>query len=193
MHTKKVKLEDIATIMTGLPILRYMDKYDSIKQKTISNMPFFSIDDDFQIEEEYISKDIKEQFYSRKHDILYKIQQQNFAKEIINETGAIIPNTYIIIRCNENVNSTFLTYYLNDPRVEYEIRRNIDSTRIMKVNNQILKNLIIHLPEKEVQDKQAELISKINERIKLKNKSIKCDEKLINSLYDDVIGDTYEI
>ena len=62
----------------------------------------------------------------------------------------------------------------------------------MKVSTRILKDLEILLPEKEQQDKQAELITKINERIELKKKLIECDEKLINSLYDGIIGDEYE-
>lgn len=193
MSTQEVKLEDIATIITGLPVQRYINKEDSVKQKIITNMSIFETDEEFEIEEENISNDIKERFYSKKHDILYKVQQQSFAKEITTETNAIIPNSYIIIRVDKaRVNPTYLTYYLNDPRVDYEIKRTIDTTRIMKVSTRILKDLKIILPDKEFQDTNAELISKINQRMELKKKSINCDEKLINSLYDDIIGDQYE-
>jgi len=193
LKTKEYKLEDIASVITGLPLQRYVNKEDSIKQKVIKTMPFFMIGKKFETEEEEISEDIKERFYSQEHDILYKVQQPSFAKEITTEKGAIISNNYNIIRVDSSiVNSTFLTYYLNDPRVDYEIQRTIDSTRIMKVSTRILKDLKILLPEKEEQDKQATIIKKVNERIELKNKSIECDEKLINSLYDDIIGDTYE-
>jgi len=193
MQIQKYKLKDIATIITGLPIQRYIGKEDSIKKPIINNMPIFAIDEKFETEEELISKDIKERFYSQEHDILYKVQQQSFAKEITTETGAIIPNSYLIIRVDTTkVNPTFLTYYLNDPRVDYEIQRSIDSTKIMKVNTTILKELMVMLPEKQIQDQNAQLINKINQRIELKKKSIQCDEKLINSLYDKVIGDQYE-
>ncbi len=193
MQIQQYKLKDIATIITGLPIQRYIGKEDSIKKPIINNMPIFAIDEKFETEEELISKDIKERFYSQEHDILYKVQQQSFAKEITTETGAIIPNSYLIIRADTTkVNPTFLTYYLNDPRVDYEIQRSIDSTKIMKVNTKILKELMVMLPEKQIQDQNAQLINKINQRIELKKKSIQCDEKLINSLYDKVIGDQYE-
>lgn len=192
VQIKKVKLEDIATVITGLPLQRYIGKDDAIKQQVIQTMPFFKIGEKFKTEEAEISEDIKDRFYSQEHDILYKVQQPSFAKEITTETGAIISNNYIIIRVDSTkVNSTFLTYYLNDPRVDYEIQRTIDSTRIMKVSTRILKDLKILLPEKEQQDKQAELITKINERIELKKKLIECDKKLINSLYDGIIGDEY--
>lgn len=156
-------------------------------------MPMLEINEEFPTEEEEIKADINPRFFSREHDILYKVQQHSFAKEITTETNAIITNNYLIIRINnqKEVNPTFLTYYLNDPRVEYQIQRTIDSTKIMKVSTKILKNLTILLPEKEVQDKQVELINKINQRIELKKKSINCDEKLINSLYDTIIGDAY--
>lgn len=192
MQTKEVKLEDIATVITGLPLQRYLGKEDSVKQKVIQTKTFVGIDEKFKTKKEDISEDIKERFYSQEHDILYKVQQPSFAKEITTEVGAIISNNYNIIRVDHSiVNSTFLTYYLNDPRVDYEIQRTIDSTRIMKVSTRILKDLKILLPEKEKQDKQADLIRKINERIEVKKKSIECDEKLINSLYDDIIGDAY--
>ena len=192
MQIKEVKLEDIATVITGLPLQRYVGKEDSIKQKVIQTMPFFGIEEKFETKDEEISADIKERFYSQEHDILYKVQQPSFAKEITTEVGAIISNNYNIIRVDHSiVNSTFLTYYLNDPRVDYEIQRTIDSTRIMKVSTRILKDLKILLPDKEEQDKQANLIRKINERIEVKKKSIECDERLINSLYDDIIGDAY--
>lgn len=192
VQIKKVKLEDIATVITGLPLQRYIGKDDAIKQQVIQTMPFFKIGEKFKTEEAEISEDIKDRFYSQEHDILYKVQQPSFAKEITTETGAIISNNYIIIRVDSTkINSTFLTYYLNDPRVDYEIQRTIDSTRIMKVSTRILKDLKILLPEKEQQDKQAELITKINQRIELKKKLIECDKKLINSLYDGIIGDEY--
>lgn len=193
MQITEVKLEEVSTIITGLPVQRYLDKEDSVKQKVLKTVPFFGIGEKFETEEIEISEDIKDRFYSREHDVLYKVQQPSFAKEITTETGVIIPNNYIIIRVdNSKVNPTFLEYYLNDPRVDYEIQRTIDSTRIMKVSTRILKDLKILLPEKEEQDKQARLISKITKRMELKTKSIECDEKIINSLYDNIIGDAYE-
>lgn len=193
MQTEKVKLQDIAKITTGLPVQRYIGKEDAKKQNIILSMPELETDEEFKTAEENISESIKDRFYSKKHDILYKVQQNSFAKEITTETNAIIPNSYIIIRVldTSKVNPTFLTYYLNDPRVDYEIQRTIDSTKIMKVSTKILKDLKILLPSKEEQDKQIEIITKINRRIELKKKSIMCDEKLINSLYDAVIGDAY--
>ena len=194
MQTQKRKLEDISDIFVGLPLIRYYDKDDPKKQKVIQNMHIYEIDEKFETQEELISESIKDQFYSQPHDILYKIQQQIFAKEITTETDAIISNNYIIIRPDkEKVNPTFLAYYLNDPRTQYEIERNIDSTRIIKVNTRILKDLTIYLPPKEIQDIQADLITKINKRIQLKKKSIQCDKQLINSIYDSIIGDNYEI
>lgn len=192
MHTQQYKLKEIAKIMTGLPILRYMDKEDSVQQKIISNMHQLEIQKTFPTEEEFVSEDIKDQFYSKEHDILYKVQQRSFAKEITTETGIIIPNTYIIIRANtKKVNPTYLTNYLNNPQVDYEITRQIDSTRILKVNTSILKELTIILPDLKTQNNIAQLTGKINQRIELKRKSIESDEQLINSLYDNIIGDNY--
>lgn len=192
MQIQQYKLKEIASIIIGLPTQRYTNKEDSIPQKVISNMHRMQMGCPFPIEEEYISEDIKKQFYSKEHDILYKVQQKSFAKEITTETGIIIPNTYLIIRVKTNkVNPTYLTDYLNNPQVDYEITRQIDSTKILKVNTSILKELSIMLPDKKTQDNLAQLSAKIDQRIELKRKSIKADKQLINSLYDNIIGDNY--
>lgn len=193
MQTTKIKLNKIAKIITGLPIQRYIDTENAIEQQIISNISLDNIDNDFEIEEEWISEDIKEQFYSKEHDILVKVQQQIFAKEITTETNAIIPNTYTIIRVKDTnkVNPTFLSHYINNPVVNYEILRQVDSSRIIKINTSILKNLTVYLPNKEEQDNYAKAITKINKRIKIRKKSIKSDEELIDALLDNIIGDNY--
>lgn len=192
MQLEEVKLKNVADILIGLPVSRYIDYEDGTSKEVIANKSIEEIDEDFEAEKVRISKIIKDQFISKKQDILYKVQQQSFAKEITTETGLIIPNTYIIIRVdNEKVNPTFLAYYLNDPRVEYEIQKYIDSPTIMKVSVSILKELNIQLPYIEIQNKYANIINKINLRIKEKKKSIECDEEIINSLYNKVIGDYY--
>lgn len=193
MQTTKLKLNKIAKIITGLPIQRYIDTENAIEQQIISNISLGNIDNDFEIEEEWISEDIKEQFYSKEHDILVKVQQQIFAKEITTETNAIIPNIYTIIRVKDTnkVNPTFLSHYINNPIVNYEILRQADSSRIIKINTSILKNLTVYLPNKEEQDIYAKAITTINKRIKIKKQSIRSDEELIDALLDNIIGDNY--
>ena len=193
MQTTKLKLNKIAKIITGLPIQRYIDTENAIEQQIISNISLGNIDNDFEIEKEWISEDIKEQFYSKEHDILVKVQQQIFAKEITTETNAIIPNIYTIIRVKDTnkVNPTFLSHYINNPIVNYEILRQADSSRIIKINTSILKNLTVYLPNKEEQDIYAKAITKINKRIKIRKKSIRSDEELIDALLDNIIGDNY--
>ncbi len=193
LETTKVKFKSIAKIIMGLPILRYTDKEDIIEQEIIENKSVDEIDQDFETDTLDISSSINSNFYSKEHDILYKVQQNSFAKEITTEVNAIIPNSYIIIRVDKTkANPTFITNYLNNPIIDYEIQRQIDSTKIMKVNTSILKNLDIELPSLEVQEKYVNTINKINERINVKKQSIKCDQQLINSLYDKIIGDKYE-
>ncbi len=194
MQTTEKKLNDISEIIVGLPTQRYTEAEDVVTKKILDNKSIEEIDTHFEYTEANISSSIGEQFYSQENDILYKVQQQSFAKQITTEIGVVIPNTYIIIRVNDTsvVNPNFLTYYLNDPRVAYEIQRQIDSTKIMKVSTSILKELTIKLPDMEVQNNYAELINKVYERIELKRKSIECDMDLVNSLYDEVIGDMYE-
>lgn len=193
MQTTEKKLKDISEIIVGLPTQRYTNTEDAYYKDVMENKSIEDIDTEFEYSKVNISASIGKQFYSQENDILYKVQQKSFAKQITTEMGVIIPNTYIIIRINDTsiVNPDFLTYYLNDPRVAYEIQRQIDSTKIMKVSTSILKELTIQLPDIEVQNYYVMLINKVFERIELKKKSIECDKSLVNSLYDEVIGDMY--
>ena len=59
VQIKKVKLEEIATVITGLPLQRYIGKDDAIKQQVIQTMPFFEIGEKFETQEADISEDIK--------------------------------------------------------------------------------------------------------------------------------------
>ncbi len=193
MQTTEKKLKDISEIIVGLPTQRYTNTEDAYYKDVMENKSIEDIDTEFEYSKVNISASIGKQFYSQENDILYKVQQKSFAKQITTEMGVIIPNTYIIIRIKDTsiVNPDFLTYYLNDPRVAYEIQRQIDSTKIMKVSTSILKELTIQLPDIEVQNYYVMLINKVFERIELKKKSIECDKSLVNSLYDEVIGDMY--
>lgn len=193
MQTTEKKLNDISEIIVGLPTQRYTDTEDAYYKDVMDNKSIEDIDTEFEYSKANISASIGKQFYSQENDILYKVQQKSFAKQITTEMGVIIPNTYIIIRIKDTsiVNPDFLTYYLNDPRVAYEIQRQIDSTKIMKVSTSILKELKIQLPDIEVQNYYVMLINKVFERIELKRRSIECDKSLVNSLYDEVIGDMY--
>lgn len=193
MQTTEKKLKDISEIIVGLPTQRYTNTEDAYYKDVMENKSIEDIDTEFEYSKVNISASIGKQFYSQENDILYKVQQKSFAKQITTEMGVIIPNTYIIIRIKDTsiVNPDFLTYYLNDPRVAYEIQRQIDSTKIMKVSTSILKELTIQLPDIEVQNYYVMLINKVFERIELKKKSIDCDKSLVNSLYDEVIGDMY--
>ena len=193
MQTTEKKLKDISEIIVGLPTQRYTNTEDAYYKDVMENKSIEDIDTEFEYSKVNISASIGKQFYSQENDILYKVQQKSFAKQITTEMGVIIPNTYIIIRIKDTsiVNPDFLTYYLNDLRVAYEIQRQIDSTKIMKVNTSILKELTIQLPDIEVQNYYVMLINKVFERIELKKKSIECDKSLVNSLYDEVIGDMY--
>jgi len=193
VQTTEKKLKDISEIIVGLPTQRYTNTEDAYYKDVMENKSIEDIDTEFEYSKVNISASIGKQFYSQENDILYKVQQKSFAKQITTEMGVIIPNTYIIIRINDTsiVNPDFLTYYLNDPRVAYEIQRQIDSTKIMKVSTSILKELTIQLPDIEVQNYYVMLINKVFERIELKKKSIECDKSLVNSLYDEVIGDMY--
>ena len=96
LQTKKVKLQDIAKITTGLPLQRYIGKEDVENYKIIMNMPILEVDEEFPTSEEELAKDINKRFYSKEHDILYKVQQKCFAKEVTTETDAIITNSYLI-------------------------------------------------------------------------------------------------
>lgn len=196
MNNKNIKkLNDIADIISGVPINRYkkgenLKEYEVIQQRSMNKNI-----NEIQFEKENLSNKINERYYTKKGDIIYKLQGDNFAKLITTEKNAIVSHSFAIIRPNEKKETydpTFIENLLNDPAVANQIIRMTDGTIIPKVSINVLKELELIIPPIEIQKEYSNLLKLINQRIEIYKENIEKDSQLKESMFEKLIGDFYD-
>jgi len=90
------------------------------------------------------------------------------SKEKINNTDLLIPSLVATIRVDsDDVDSKFLTYYLNSQVVKRALNSSITGTAINMIKTKELEDLEIKLPSLEEQKKIVEFLDLTNKEIDL--------------------------
>lgn len=90
------------------------------------------------------------------------------------------PNS-ILIKTNDLCNQDYLYYYLKS-RIGYnKVMTLVSGSAMPKFNKTELRNMEVSLPNRNYQDKAAELLSKIDKKIELNN-------KINNNLYEEAVA-----
>lgn len=90
------------------------------------------------------------------------------------------PNS-ILIKTNDICNQDYLYYYLKS-RIGYnKVMTLVSGSAMPKFNKTELRNMEVSLPNRNYQDKAAELLSKIDKKIELNN-------KINNNLYEEAVA-----
>lgn len=90
----------------------------------------------------------------------------------------------VLIRPNaEKVSSLFLNYYLNAPKQRHALLSNSNGATVSHVNMPIIRNLEIELPDRETQDRIADVLSAYDELIENNRRQIKLLEEAARRLY----------
>lgn len=92
----------------------------------------------------------------------------------------------VLIRPNaEKVSPLFLNYYLNAPKQRHTLLSNSNGATVSHVNMPIIRNLVIELPDRETQDRIADVLSAYDELIENNRKQIKLLEEAAQRLYKE--------
>ena len=90
----------------------------------------------------------------------------------------------VLIRPNaEKVSPLFLNYYLNAPKQRHALLSNSNGATVSHVNMPIIRNLVIELPDRETQDRIADVLSAYDELVENNRKQIKLLEEAAQRLY----------
>lgn len=89
------------------------------------------------------------------------------------------PNS-ILIKTNDHCNQDYLYYYLKSKIGYNKVMALVSGSAMPKFNKTELRNMEVSLPNRNYQDKAAELLSKIDKKIELNN-------KINNNLYDETV------
>jgi len=194
---KKVKLGDIAQIKSGFHIDRKNRQLEGIDNKAVKTKILAPTQNDSVICE-VTTKDIFEpesinkEFFTKKDDIVFNIIKEGEAKIIREEdTGILVPLNFLIIRIMDitKYDPTFLVFLLNYKKTKNQISRLSESSSMLpRVTRKDLSNLKLNIPDYNTQKEYGLLMKMIEEKIKIKEKTIQYNKDSITGLLDKIEG-----
>lgn len=93
--------------------------------------------------------------------------------------------TVLIRPSAEKVSPLFLNYYLNAPKQRHALLSNSNGATVSHVNMPVIRNLVIELPDREAQDRIADVLSAYDELIENSRRQIKLLEEAAWRLYKE--------
>lgn len=93
--------------------------------------------------------------------------------------------TVLIRPSAEKVSPLFLNYYLNAPKQRHALLSNSNGATVSHVNMPVIRNLVIELPDREAQDRIADVLSAYDELIENSRRQIKLLEEAARRLYKE--------
>lgn len=189
MKFKKVLLGEIAKSQTG-PFGSQLHSYDYVTDGTPivtvehlgeigfigDNIPMVSTAD-----KERLSK-----YTLKEGDIVFSrvgsIDRSTYVSK--KEDGWMFSGRCLRVRCKENVNSRFISYYFKQKWFK-EMMLNISVGATMpSLNTELMDGLPIFLPSKNIQDKIAAVLSALDAKIELNQRMNAELEAMAKTLYD---------
>lgn len=176
------KLEKVADIFTGARLSRY-NEHNTKKQSVIKKIyPNNQVD----YEDEEISINLDNKYYSCKGDILVQLAKPNTIT-IVNEDGLIIPMFYSVIRVKEGYDSSYIYNVLKyDVFPKYQnILIEGSALQIIRINS--LKELKIPIVPDEYQSKIGGLLNLVDKKRDLYEKLIETDERVKKAILNNYV------
>lgn len=182
---KKVKLNDIAEVISGLSYRRYLDETgDSFKIVVQRSIKKYGELSDF---EEMKLKKVKDRYLSKKGDILMKMPYP-YDVVVVRQDNLVISDRIAIIRLKENYDSSFIAHLLTNAHVKKQLHELGSTEKIPHTSIREIKELELVIPDLDTQRKYGELLDLINEKIYEDYKLIDYDQKLkegiLNKLWE---------
>lgn len=184
---KKVKLDDIAEIFSGLSYRRYLeengDKFKVIVQRSIKKDGELS---DF--EELSLKSNIKERYFSHYNDVLMKMPYP-YDVVCVKEDGLVISDRIAIIRLKKGYNPDFITHLLTNTHIKKQLHQLGSSEKIPHTSLKEIKQLELIIPDLKTQEKYGELLNTINEKIHEDQRQVDYDRNLKEAILNDLWGE----
>lgn len=181
----KVKLGSIAEIISGLSYRRYKDEGDQtfevIVQRSIKKD---GVLDDF---EKMKLRMPKSRYFTKSGDILMKMPYP-YDVVCVDRENLVVSDRIAIIRLTEHHNPSFVAHLLTNAHVKKQLYQLGSTERIPHTSLKEIKELELVLPDRKTQDKAAELLDTINEKIAHDLALVEYDQNLkegiLNELWD---------
>ena len=185
----KVKLNDIAEVISGLSYRRYVDDrekaFDVIVQRSIKKD---GILDDF---EKMKLKEPKSHYFTKKGDILMKMP---YPYDVVctDREGLVVSDRIAIIRLNEGYDPSFVAHLLTNAHVKKQLHELGSTEKIPHTSIKEIKELELAIPDYDMQVKCGELLNTINEKIAEDLRVVEYDrnlkEGIVNKVWEGLNG-----
>ncbi len=188
-----MKLEKLSNIRTGLPLARKKgDIHDDIffKYKAVT-LKSFSPTGSLILNEldEFIAKEeLSSNYITGKGDILVRLREPNIAVYIDeNSSGLIVPALMAIIKPKTDINSIYLTHFINSNSTQAKLRKEVKGTTILMIKAKDLNDLEVTLPSQETQQKIVSMLNLANREIELLEELSQLKTQFKNELLDTIL------
>jgi len=188
-----MKLGDLATIKVGLPLVRkrgdvHNDEYYKYRLVTLKAFSPTGVLLDDGLDEYIANERLNSTYITQEGDILVRLRDPNLAIYIDNQNaGLLVSSLLAIIKPNHEINSRYLTHFINSNHAQKRLKKEVKGTQIPMLKVQDLSDLEIVLPAYEIQDKIVSMLNLANNEIDLLEdlKSLKIQFK--NELLDTIL------
>ena len=183
-----VNLSEIADIMSGLRIDRYMKKNTKMQKVYRISSPK-SVGNSLAIDYIEISSNIDDKYYSKRDDILLSMTRPTYIFKV-KEEGVIIHSNFVILRVKEEYDPSYVYHSLKS---EFNHIMHIlgegSVLGFVRVSN--LREINLNLPDLETQRKYGKLWDLIDEKIRLNEKKLLLENNLKRGIIKEEIGENY--
>lgn len=184
---KKMILNDMAEIFSGLSYRRYLDEngedFKVIVQRSIKKDGELS---DF--EEMSLKSDIKERYFTQENDVLMKMTYP-YDVVCVKEKNLVISDRIAIIRLKEGYDPEFIAHLLTNVHIKKQLHELGGSGKIPHTSLKEIKQLQIIIPDFKTQKKYGELLNTINEKIFEDLRQVEYDRHLKEAILNDLWGE----
>ncbi|WP_294877504.1 restriction endonuclease subunit S, partial [Sulfurospirillum sp. SCADC] len=127
-------------------------------------------------------------YITHEGDILVRLREPNIAVYIDkNSSGLVVPALMAIIKPKKEINSIYLTHFINSTIAQRRLQKELKGTTIAMIKAQDLSDLEVIVPPKQTQEKIVKMLDLANQEIDLLHKLSQLKTQLKDELFSTII------
>ena len=134
-------------------------------------------------------KGIRKSRYVHAGDFLLS-NSMSFGRPYILKIDGCIHDGWLVLKDNDNIfDKRFLYYYLSAKPTYEKFKRMAVGGVVNNLNSDMVRSLLVPIPPKQVQEKVADLLDKINSIVSIRKQQLKKLDELVKSQFMELFGD----
>jgi len=188
-----MKLENLANIRIGLPLTRKKGdihddrffRYKAVSLKAFSTTGSLIVD---YLDEFIAKEELSDNYITQEGDILVRLREPNIAVYIdAQSSGLIVPALMAIVKPKKELNSIYLTHFINSNSTQAKLRKEVKGTTIPMIKAKDLGDLEVTLPTISRQEQIVALLELANREIALLEELSTLKTQFKNELLDTIL------